>query len=443
MDKRKVIILTLGSFTLLAVIALVVIFFVMPNMQNGDDETPVDPFGNSGEDRTGGLVDENTLPQTGDSDPQEAGGKKIELKDGSILRRISAEPVAGAVAYVSEGEPVVRYTLRDTGDIYETPIARVTLPTVLHDVESPRGVAYALWSPTASTTVSLSLSTNNESVFSYIYLFTQPQGSSSTASLSEPVVSGRIGLQDPLSSAFSPDGTMLAVLVAEEKGSTLYVERVDSGNRRQVWSSPLRGLTLRWASPQQITVYTNPDDDLTGAVWSVDPANGASRLLMSGKDALGVLPHPTKNLMLYSQHSEAGIYSLRVFHADGKEDTYLSSPTIAEKCAWDTIGSYVYCAIPKNMNREGFVGEWYRGEFASNDTLWRYDAETGAGKRLLDPEELSGISIDMVDLDVDPTGSYLLFRDRVIGHLWSLELPMDAPATNNEVSGSTTTAPGF
>lgn len=441
MDKQKTIIIALGSFTLLALLAFVVFFFVLPSMRNDTGNAPVDPFGGSGEDRPGGLVTNDTDPSDDGTDPSQMKQTEIELKDGSMLRRIVAEPVAGAIPYLSDGELMVRYLVRNSGDVFDTSIDRTTSPTLLYDAEIDRGVAYALWSPTASTTITLSLSTNNENVFSYIRSFTSAvAGSSTPASPNELTVTGRIGLTDPLSTAFSPDGTMFAVLVAEEKGSVLYIERVDSGTRRQVWSSPLRGLTLRWVSPKSITVYTNPDDDLTGAAWAVDPATGSSQLLLSNKFGLSVLPHVNEKFILYSQHTEAGTYSLRVFQTDGKDDTYLSSPTLAEKCVWGSVArDYVYCAIPRNINRAGFIGAWYRGEFSSSDTLWRYDAKTGAGKRLLDPEEVAGVSIDMVDLAVDPTDSYLLFRDRLNGHLWSLELPNDITA-NTESASST---PGF
>ncbi len=447
MDKKKLIILILASCTVFIVLAVIVFFSV--GMPGGDTQEGAEdnPFGNTDVER------ENILPNTEETDVAEnqddadVPDLEMTLKDGSVLRRISNEPVAGAMPFMHAGqntgtEPLVRYLLRDSGDMFETPLARTTPPTLLYVDPKVRGVVRALWSSTASSTIALSLSTDNEVVYTYLGSFmpTKKSGSSTTPSPDEVTFGGRSGPTDPLSLTFSPDGSMFAFLAIEEKGSVLYTERVDSGTRRQVWSSPLRGLTLRWESPQRITVYTNPDDMLTGSVWSVDPASGAAQLLMSNTYGLAVLPHPSDTRLLYSQRTEVGNYSLRVRHLDGKEDTYLTVPTLAEKCAWGKVyNTYVYCGIPKNMNREGFISGWYRGEFSSDDVLWRFDTTTGAGKRLLDPmEEDSRITIDMVDLALDPTDTYLVFKDRSSGHLWSLELPDDIRTTEKA-----TTTPGF
>jgi len=216
-------------------------------------------------------------------------------------------------------------------------------------------------------------------------------------------------------------------ITKSDEGSVGYVESTRGSNRMQVWSSPMTHVTASWDSPNSIIIYTNPSLVAPGVVWSLDPRDWSTDVLLSNQNALSARLNPSGNLLLYSMQEEnGGVYTLRVLNLETQDIIYLPLPTLAEKCVWGHLhDDYVYCAVPRNMNVKDYMEEWYKGRIDSDDVLWRFDTHTGTAKKILDPSEATRAQFDMIDLGVDQTDMYLLFRTKQAHTLWAVELPQD------------------
>jgi hypothetical protein len=276
------------------------------------------------------------------------------------------------------------------------------------------------------------LDESNENIFSYLGTFatSSASGSDQTA---VPTLTGRPLPNNIMTASFSTDNASLLYFDTSSEGSEAYIESVSTGARAQVWSSPLRQLTARWGAKNSIVVYTNPSLDAPGAVWLLDPNTWRARLLLADQRALAAQISPLGDRLLYSmQEGEGNIYSLRVLDIETNNITMLPLPTLAEKCVWQAGGSqYVYCAVPKNMQTKEYLTEWYMGGLPSNDVLWRFNVNTGAAKRIIDPTEEAGSELDMIDLAIDPTNTYLTFRTKQEESLWAVHLPREVVASSS------------
>jgi hypothetical protein len=166
-------------------------------------------------------------------------------------------------------------------------------------------------------------------------------------------------------------------------------------------------------------------------VWSIDADTHETTVILGKQTALEVNIHQNGSNILYSYlEPGSGVPALRAFDINTSNLVYLPMATLAEKCAWSTEGTrYVYCAIPRQQAREGFIEEWYQGKLTSDDVLWRFDLSTGEAKQLIDLYEELKVRLDVIDPVVSTHDNYLVFRSLRNDYLWALRLPSeDQPA---------------
>jgi hypothetical protein len=448
MDKKKLLI-ALGILLFLFIVLVAGTLYFIRTLEDTQEKPEDNPFGDTTGERdpntvgtlsddifgTGGLTEKTTIEEG------------ITLENGEVFRLVTDAPVIGATPFLHtrtdrSATPWVRYTHHLSGNLYEIPLGVTTDPVLLSDQTVLR-VAEALWSRTASSTLMRFFDTENERVSAFLGTFAYPPQDASSTPTEEVALTytGRPLTNGILRASFAPNTNSIAYLLPEEGGSQLYIENMETGSQRAVWSSPLSGLSIQWSTPNRITAYTNPSDTLAGAVWLIDPGTNKTELVMSNKQALSALLDPTGSRLLYSFREDSGsVYSLRIHTLGGQEDVYLPLPTISEKCVWGRANtSYVYCAVPRNINQENFITNWYQGKFFSDDVLWRFEASTGVAKRLLSPTDAIQTPLDMLDLAVDPTDTYLIFRDKANNRLWSLELPQEVVTPEEPTTASSTT----
>lgn len=427
--QRKHILIALG---VLAAILIFLLLAIALTLSGGDtdNEPGSDPFGDTSAVRPYDPNQDDPFSDTGDRDPSDV-AQVTTLDDGQTVRLITQGPVVGNAPFTRKradtiDEPFVRYTLHNSGNIYETPLSRTTAPTLLSERTILR-IGESTWSATGASTLLRYTNQDLDTVFTFLGRLIEPETASGTTATDLPEFDGAPIEGTVYGGTFSPDGTSLFYLTEGETGSVGIVRDVAMGTERTVWSSPLRGLTAQWGAPDTIVVYTNASDAAEGAVWFVDPADGSERLVVSGERGLTALLNPTGEYLLYSfRESENDVYTLRVVELATQNLVFLPLPTLAEKCVWGRVATeYVYCATPRTMGQTDFIDGWYRGTLRSDDNIWRYNAETGNAKRLLNPNEALLTPMDLIELAIDPTDTYLTFQVRDTGALYALELPDD------------------
>jgi len=427
--QRKQILIALGVLAAILFFLLLAIALTLSGGgTSGEDER--DPFGDTSTTRDYNPAFDDPFGDSEDRDPSDR-AQVTTLDDGQTIRLITRGPVVGSIPFVRKrsdaiSEPFVRYTLHNSGTLYETPLGRTTAPTQLSERTILR-IGESTWSPTGGSTFLRYTNQDLDTVFTFLGRLIEPDTASGTTATDLPEFDGAPIDGTVYSGTFSPDGNSLFYITESETGSVGVVRDVAMDTERVIWSSPLRGLTAQWGAPDTIVVYTHATDVAEGAVWFVDPADGSERLVVSGERGLSALLNPTGEYLLYSfRESENDVYTLRVVELATQNLVFLPLPTVAEKCVWGRVETeYVYCATPRTMGQTNFIDSWYRGTLRSDDNVWRFNANTGNAKRLLDPNEALLIPMDLVELAIDPTDTYLTFQVRNTGALYALELPDD------------------
>jgi hypothetical protein len=418
--RNKKFILGVGFIVVIILVAILSVF-LLPSSQKAATGTDA-PFGDTTALRQGTGTSTGEVGVFGNV--AELLGKTIPNQPVPLLRLIADAPVSGAGVYTkaigTTTAEFVRYVEKTTGNVRETPLATIVEPTLLSNKTLLR-VAHTLWSADGTSLLMQRLNEASDMVFTYLGLL-------STASSSEMVLSGRPLPNDIISTVFSPDNLYLAYLLLTDKGTTLFVEQVQTGERREVWTTPLKNLTLRWDSTN-IILYTNPTSAAAGVVWLVDMGTGKVSTLMGGDDALAVKERLDGSKVLYSLREKSGVWSLRVRDLVSSEVTYLPMATLAEKCAWGPVNtSYVYCAIPRSPMGKEFVDDVYQGTVATDDVLWRFNIMTGEATQLIDLYAQVKVRLDVASPLVSNDGQFLIFQTRKNDYLWALQLPVDAVA---------------
>lgn len=412
--RNKNFILGIGFILIITLIAIVSVFLYTPKDQVMVDNG--DPFGDTTALRRGTTTTDAGV--FGDVTELLGTSGGATAQPAPQLRLLSEVPVSGAGVYSSvvgsSSVEYVRYVEKTTGNIRETPLATVVASSLLSQKTLLR-VAHAFWSPNGRSLAILRFNETSDVIFGYLGLL--------TASTSQAMLEGRPLPNDIISTAFSPNSSAVAYLLAKGDGTTLFVEQTQTGTRKELWSSPLKNLTIRWDSTN-IMVYTNPTSHTVGVVWLIDPVSGKATKILGGENALAAKGRADGSKILYSLFEQAGVPSLRVRDLTTSNVTYMPMATVVEKCAWGPVGtSYVYCAIPRAPLGKGFVDGMYQGIVATDDVLWRFNVDTGEASQLIDLFDTLKVRLDVEYPMVSNDGQYLIFKTRKNDYLWALQLP--------------------
>jgi hypothetical protein len=428
-----------GLLLMLAVIAI----RSTVDSENGDGDSL---FGNT-------TTVREPLPEPDESEVDVRGeitswGNGSENQSGiPVLRMLSKEPVAGATGVLVETsgyapEEYVRFIERSTGFVKDVRLERVEDPVLVRNDTMLR-IGRVYWSRNGTTTLIQRLDTDGVKIYSYLTTFgllfappTATTGTSTEATIT--TIPGRhLEFDAVITAAVSPDAASLFYIVRTDSGSVGYIESVVLGTRREVWRSPLRSVTARWDARDAIVIYTNPSSEMTGHLWLLNPATGASTLTLGDEYALAARMDSTGARLLYSiQEKGSSITSLRVLTLQTGAVTFLPPEVSApvEKCAWGTrYQELVYCAVPRNSATLNYLEQWYLGVLSSDDVLWQINTATGEAHLILDPVELTTHSFDIVDLEVSPLGDFLTFKTKQDDILWATTIPTDKLPTTPAV----------
>ncbi len=346
-----------------------------------------------------------------------------------VLRQLTTEPVGAALVIEREVqgviEPTARYIERTTGHILDVSLVRMDTATATSLMIIP-GIAEAAWAPDASTTLYRYMNMEATTLFTWLGWLTPRTPQVEGEDVSKPPYErkGRYLPENAYSVVLSPNGAQVFFVLRDDTGSRGFIENVQSGARKQVWTSPLREVTATWQAPDLLVIYTNPSSVQAGYVWTLNVKTQATDLALTQVPAATAMSSRDGKHILYSV-LEGTLASLRLLDRETGKVTYQSLVTLPEKCVWDTENSAVlYCAVPDRIPRkEEYPEAWYQGRVSFSDLLWKIDTISGATELLAEPYKLTERRMDIVDLALDPKHRYLLFRTKDDGFLWSLTLP--------------------
>lgn len=199
-----------------------------------------------------------------------------------------------------------------------------------------------------------------------------------------------------------------------------------AGAETQIFSTNVGSWKPFALSDGRALLMQKPHDGVNGSAFLVE--DGKLNPIIRSAPGLTLAPLTNANAFVFGT-SANGI--VKLYAQTSTSTLELSVKTIADKCAWAPYtpatrnrrasDMIVYCAVPSAIESKKFLQEWYMGTLHTNDSWWRINLTTGATTQIL-ARDTGGASIDVVDPEVDPTGTMLGFKNGVDGTLWVLRI---------------------
>lgn len=216
----------------------------------------------------------------------------------------------------------------------------------------------------------------------------------------------------------------LFYLRRDTSGTTGLVAQWDGTKQKNVFSSPVGSWRPLLLDDGRTIVVQAASDNVSGYAYEIKK-DGSWEEIAAGV-GLTIAPRPFSTALLYGL--SAGD-SLSLFARPSAQATAvrLSIKTIADKCAWVPAPTNAtpekpgrltaYCAVPLSTPRGGFLDAWYQGAVHTTDAWWTVDAGGGSAQLLYAPQS-EGKGADVLDPVVDPTGTFIAYRDASDQSLW-------------------------
>ncbi|MEO8637928.1 MAG: hypothetical protein ABI430_03445 [Candidatus Taylorbacteria bacterium] len=372
-------------------------------------------------------------------------GQTIVTGSGIIpkLRKISANPVAGAIAKKivvdTKVSTIVRYIERATGNVYETDtnswnLKRISNTTIPKIVE-------AIWGKDANSLYIRRILDGTEDIETY---YARLRPGTTTKILSLGATEEEVVNPDSL---MTLEGVYLPRNIEElsinNAGNKLFyfTEKVGRGvgvvsdvnglKGVEVFNSPLSDFQISWPKEDTLTFTTRPSGVEDGFFYFGNSGGAKLQKLFGNILGLTTLTSPNAQMVLLGESSGNG-YNLGLFDVKKKTREPLSLNTLPEKCVWSALNlSLIYCAVPSVLPLALYPDSWYQGLVSFSDEIWRINTETGENKLIAKPKDLSGgDEVDATKLFLDPDENYLFFTNKKNSSFWSLKLSESVATTS-------------
>ena len=212
--------------------------------------------------------------------------------------------------------------------------------------------------------------------------------------------------------AFSLDSKSLVFINDLGDTRNIFTANSSFGSQRKISDNNIPNLELLRSTANLITLKTKSSYAIPGFLYSIS-ANGTNFFKVVESLGLDAVWNKDGSGLVYTNSD------LDLFYLDAKTgaNKSLGLKTVAEKCVFSkTKTNIVYCAIPKIINNANYPDEWWQGKISFEDNIIAIDTDT---LDLVLFAETQSDAVNPILLDND---SYLIFKDKKAGELWSLKL---------------------
>ena len=416
----KKILLVLGILIIVG-IAVFFIFSSKPPLKEGENRVGFSirdylPFGRSEDLETSGTTTSETggggLPANGLSNPQI---NQLVPR----LRKISNEPVAGAVVFNIGTTSVVRFIEKGTGNVYEAKsdsvaIARLTNTTI------PK-IIRAFWLPSGAGFLAQTLISESEIIETNFVKLNKNSASTTNESLTPfSTTIGKLptGIKEI---TIKPDGAKIFYYAINGLYSDWFISNPDGTAAILMMSHPLTEWIPEWVSGNIVTMQTKGSSGSVSFVYTFDVSNKTLKKIGTG--VLGLSSNPNFDGSLNLVSSGGTFPGLYVINSKTASTTKIAVSTLAEKCVWlKEKNPTVYCAVPNQISGGSYPDAWHKGIVSTEDFIEKIDINNDIFYNLADLVSLSDQKIDVVDMSISPDESHLIFRNKIDGYLWMLRI---------------------
>lgn len=227
-----------------------------------------------------------------------------------------------------------------------------------------------------------------------------------------------------------------SIFTVSNTGPRAHISRVDGSSKVVAFNTPLKEWLTQWVNDKTILITTKPSVVADGFSYLYDTSKRSLNKIIGNIKGLTTLMSPDGKYLLYSESIEG---SMRLYSYDVKnqvrQDLYLR--TLPEKCVWSKKNpSFVYCAIPEDMEYSDYPDIWYQGVVSFSDNIWRINITTGETRLLIKPTDFDNI-IDVINPTISSSDDYIVFQNKYDLSVWGLDLSKALnPVVKKEPSNS-------
>ena len=354
-----------------------------------------------------GSTNKNQLIATG----LNSGGTGQHATSSSPLWKVDSLPVAGMGFVVSSSSQKLYYVERANGYIFAADTNARSV-TRLTDTLMPK--VYEAMVSTDGGIVERSIDDSGN--------ITTFLGSITSTSTARSQPSALIGsyLSSNIRSIALNKATrgVLYTLTNTQGGVDGFTQGWIGGKKTQVFSSLIGSWRMVWLPDGRMIATESPTDGMMGYAYQIGQNNNLTPLVRN-VPGLMVTMQSGGHAFVFSS-SDGNTQSL--FGQASSTPELLSLQTVADKCVWLSGQSLIaYCAVPKAPPSGNFVTDWYMGLTHTTDNWWEVDLLTGTSKLIYSPSS-DGVSIDVQNPMMDPSGTYISFTNGVDQSLWVLNV---------------------
>jgi len=334
------------------------------------------------------------------------------------LRKISSEPVAGAIIFNMSSTSLVRFVEKGTGNVYEAKSDTVAIQR-LTNTTIPK-IIRALWLPDGSAFLAQTLIPESEIIETNFVKLSKSIASTTDETLTPfSTTIGKLptGIKEI---TIKPDGSKIFYYIAGGL-SKWFISNPDGTNSSQIMTHPLTEWVPKWVSGNIVIMQTKGSSESIGYIYSFDVSSKVFKKIGFGVSGISSNPNADGSLNLISSGSPSP--DLFVVSNKNASSTKTMVSTLAEKCVWLKEKSpSIYCAIPNQMPGGNYPDVWYKGLISTEDFIEKIDLGNAMLSDVADLSSLSDQKIDVVDMSISPDETHLIFRNKIDGYLWMLRI---------------------
>lgn len=413
----KKILLIIGILVILGAVFLL-LFRGGATTENGDSRVGFSireffPFGRGGED--GNISTQNNNVQNGDEN-----GFQSAPIDAPIprLRKISREPVAGAVIYNTGTTSVVRFVEKGTGNVYETKsntnsvnrLTNTTIPKILK----------AIWLKDGSGFLSQTILPDTD-IVETSFVKIERVGDSITENLTPYNTTISRLPTDIEDITISPNSNKIFYYTKNRGYSSWYISNPDGTESELVNTHNVTEWITRWLTNNTIALQTKASYMAPSYNYTFNIDN--KQLKKEGFGGFGFVGNFSGDGS-YTLASNGGSFP-NLFLVNNATYEIFNSEIISlsEKCVWTKNSSpELYCAMPINLPSGNYPDAWYKGVVNTEDTLIKLNILNDVYSNVVSLSDESNEVIDVVDIMISQDDSHIIFRNKIDGFLWLLRI---------------------
>lgn len=321
----------------------------------------------------------------------------LSLNDNQ-LQQLTTNPVAGFSVATSSQSVVVRYVELGTGHIFD-----INLNSGLQTAVTPNTTANTIDAIVSPDLHHIVITAESESRI--VDLLNIPR-------IEEEEVS-KISLPgDAENIAFINDSTVRFTRNTSHN-TTAYTYNIDANEITSQTNLIIPDATVVYDGEEDIFAYPKPTTAFLGALYHINNRN----IEPLSTTAQGFVPLVVDSEVIAFNYIEDDEFITKL-QPDNQPQNIVLLP---EKCVGNN-DQYVWCGAPNSLPEADYLEDWYKGKINSDDTIWTIDTYTSSTTELVVPKQLTGRQIDLINPQIDPTQTYLLFNNKIDQTLWLLRL---------------------